>query len=350
MIELLNLLPWLLTLVALLLFWSYPRALVRVVAWLPVVAIATSLTWVATGFEPLRLPWLFLGARIGLDENAAALLFGLALVWLTGSLLAIRYLSARALSMRFFRFWFLAMAGSFGACMALDPASFYLFYALMGLSAWGLIDYHRNPNARKAGLAYLVLALLGEVLILVGLLFVSTGIEPLPAIAWIGLLIGFGIKVGLVGFHGILPLIYHAATAPAAVVLAGAMASVGFLGWLRFLPLGLHAEPYWGSVWMIAGGLAVAIGLLAGLFQKLPRAILGYSSIMQFGMLTFVVGAGLSDPRLWLGLSSAVVIYLIGHGWVKTLLILGGSISSKAALISTAPAPFWLRRYSQGHL
>ncbi len=314
--------PWLLPILALLIGWSSLRVLTRAALWTPVLAVGVVLIWLKERFEVLDLHWLFLGSQIGLDEQGAALLFGVAMVWLAGALLAVRHLRARTLSVRFFRFWLLALSGSLGAILALDPASFYLFYAVMGLSAWGLIDYHRNTGSRLVGLIYLLIAFLGEVLILVGLLFVATGLEPLPSFAWIALLIGFGLKVGLVGLHGILPLIYHAATPPAAVVLAGAMATIGFLGWLRFLPLGLHAEPFWGSVWMIAGGAAVLIGLLLGLTQRHARAILGYSSIMQYGMLTFVVGTILAKPALWPTLAPLITLYLIGHGWVKALLML----------------------------
>ena len=61
------------------------------------------------------------------------------------------------------------------------------------------------------------------------------------------LVIGFGIKLGVVPLHFWLPLAHPVAPTPASAVLSGAMIKAGLLGWMRFLPLGEVAMPKWGA-------------------------------------------------------------------------------------------------------
>ncbi|MGE4294640.1 MAG: proton-conducting transporter membrane subunit [Campylobacterales bacterium] len=310
---------WAAPLAALLCGLFSSRWMIRLAPPAALVSAAVAIVWLQTGFGPLDLPWLFAGVRLGLDEGGAAFLFGGSLAWLMAALLAQRSLKAKELSPRFFAFFLAAMAGAQGACVAPEAGSFYTFYAVMGLAAWGLIDYHRDPKARRVATLYLAFALLGEALILIGLLFVATGISPLPAVAWVCLIAGFGIKTGLIGFGGLLPLIYHAAPVSGAMALSGAMAAVGFLGWLRFLPLG-QTEPFWGTVLMALGGAGMVFGLLMGLTQNLCKAVLGYASVFQTGLLLAVLGAVLKNPAPWVYLAGIIPLYAVAHALIKALL------------------------------
>lgn len=310
---------WLFPLLALISGLFSTRLMIRLTPVAPLISLAAAIIWLQTRFEPLDLPWLFAGVRLGLDDGSAVFLFGGALAWLMAALLAQRSLKARELSPRFFAFFLAAMAGAQGAVAAPEAGSFYTFYALMGLSAWGLIDYHRDPKARRVATIYLGFALLGEALILIGLLFVSSGLSPLPDVAWVCLIAGFGIKTGLIGAQGLLPMIYHAAPVSAAMALSGAMAGVGLLGWLRFLPLG-QGEPFWGAVLTVLGLAGMAAGIVLGLLQTVPRAVLGYASALQTGLVLLVLGAALKNPGLWPQLALALPLYAVAHALIKALL------------------------------
>jgi len=187
-----------------------------------------------------------------------------------------------------------------------DIASFYSFFAIMTFAAYGLVVHDGSPQARRAGRIYLVMAVLGEMALLAGLLPVrfrgakrhASGAAPAIADAEnrnliLGLLIaGFGVKAGLPLLHFWLPLAHPVAPTPASAVLSGAMIKAGLLGWLLTLPLSETALPQWGTLMIMVGALASIGAALIGVCQHQAKAVLAYSSISQMGLITIMVGGG----------------------------------------------------------
>jgi formate hydrogenlyase subunit 3/multisubunit Na+/H+ antiporter MnhD subunit len=289
----------------------------RLAPWTPLPALALALA--APIPYDIDLPWLLLGTRLGLDETGRVFLLLTALIWLAAGVYARAWLAGDPRRHVFAGFFLLAEAGNLGVCLALDAPAFYFCFALMSLSAYGLVVHDHSAAAWRAGRVYLVLAIAGEALILAGLLLAAAG-HPLAAAS---LIAGFGAKTGLPLMHVALPLAYAAAPPPAAAVLAGAMIKAGLLGWLRFLPLGEVALPDAGSALMLAGLVAIALGSVVGLAQRGPGALLAYSSIAQMGQLALAVGAGLLAPKLWPLLAPAVALYALHHALAKAALFLG---------------------------
>lgn len=282
---------------------------------------------------PLELPWLLLGVRLGLDETGRVFLFFTTALWLLAGVYARHYLAGDPRRTRFFAFYLLTMSGNLGLIVAQDVLSFYLFFALMSFSAYGLVVHNRDAQALRAGRVYIALVVLGEVLLFAGLVTGAWNMATLGLADFAGaaqsnlvialLLVGFGIKAGALPLHVWLPLAYSAAPTPASAVLSGAMINAGLLGWLRFLPLGQAALPEW-SVLLIAAGIGAALyGVLIGLVQDDPKAVLAYSSISQMGLMTIAVGVGAAAPETWPLCLSVILIYALHHAFAKGALFLG---------------------------
>lgn len=305
-------------LAAVLLWFPVTRTLAsRIAPWAPLPALALALA-APIPYE-IELPWLLLGTRLGLDETGRVFLLLTSLIWLAAGVYARAWLADDPRRHTFAGFFLLAAAGNLGVCLALDAPAFYFCFALMSLSAYGLVVHEHSAAASRAGRVYLVLAITGEALILAGLMLAAAG-HPLAAAS---LIAGFGAKTGLPLLHVALPLAYAAAPPPAAAALAGAMINAGLLGWLRFLPLGDAVLPEAGSALMLAGLAAIALGSLVGLAQRDPGALLAYSSVAQMGQLALAVGAGLVAPPLWPLLAPAVALYALHHALAKAALFLG---------------------------
>ena len=288
--------------------------------WAPLPALILALA----AREPLLLdlPDVLTGLQLGLDDTGRMFLLFTSLIWLAAGWFVRGWLMDDPRRARFMVFFLLTQAGNLGACLALDAAGFYAFYALMSFAAYGLVAHDNDAPARRAGRIYLVLAVAGEMLILTGLLL-ALGLAPDHPWAVACLVLGFGVKVGLPLLHVSLPLAYAAAPAPAAAVLAGAMIKAGVLGWLRFLPLGDAALPDAGQLLMLAGGVAIVGGSVIGLMQRQPGAILAYSSVAQMGHFALGVGAALAVPELWPLIAAALVVYAAHHALAKAALFLG---------------------------
>jgi formate hydrogenlyase subunit 3/multisubunit Na+/H+ antiporter MnhD subunit len=309
--------------------------LARVYAWSALPALALAL------LAPVDLhrefTWLLLTIRLGVDATGRIFLFFTALLWLLSGLFGRHYLAEDRHRHRFFFFYLLAMGGNLGLILAQDMAGFYLFFALMSFSSYGLVIHNGDAEALRAGRIYIYLVVFGEVLLFSGLVILydltgSLNLSEVAAAPPDGLLfalifLGFGIKAGALPLHVWLPLAHPAAPTPASAVLSGAMIKAGLLGWIRFLPLGEVGVPEWGSLCMVAGVFAAFFGVLMGVLQTNPKTVLAYSSISQMGLMTIGIGVGFTRPELWPVAHAAVITYALHHAFAKGALFLGVGVA-----------------------
>lgn len=284
-----------------------------------------------TGAE-VHLPWLVQETSLHLDHVARVFLGFTSALWLAAGWYARGYLADDANPARFAAFFLLAMTGNFGLIIAGDIPTFYCGFALMGLASAGLVLHRGDAEATRAGRMYLALAMLGEVLILSGFVFlaVAGGTTEIAALhrevfsrpALVLLLAGFGIKAGALSLHFWLPLAHPAAPVPASAVLSGAMIKAGLLGWIRFLPLGDAAVPGCGYTLITAGLAAALLGTFVGVVQSNPKTVLAYSSIGQMGIIMSGLGIAAVRPEAWPEIQAAILIYATHHALAKGSLFL----------------------------
>jgi formate hydrogenlyase subunit 3/multisubunit Na+/H+ antiporter MnhD subunit len=260
------------------------------------------------------------------DQPGALMLSATAILWCIGGFAASKFLADRADAPRFALWWLLTLTGSVGVFIAGDVASFYLFYALASLPAYGLIVFDGDVTEQRAGRYALVAALLGEGLILAAFVMlvaaangesiaIESVIDAMSAATGSGLMftlliLGFGLKIGLVPLHGWMPMSYAAGPLVAAAVLSGATSKAGIIGLIRFLPLD-SAFPFWGNVLLSAGLVSAFYGVILGLTQTNARSVLAYSSISQLGQMAAVLGAGMTSGIP--GAATPVAFYAVFH-------------------------------------
>ncbi len=319
-----------------------PRGWTRtVMPWAPLPVLLAALL----GVPKFDYSWLLPGAVLGLDDLSLRLLPATAILWLSAGLVAHRYLAPDRRRDYFFVWFALAMTGNFLLLAAMDAVLFYLGFALMSFSSYGLVVHANDKRSRHAGRFYIAMVVFGEVCVISGLLLLASRVEtafaamqasltvgdPARNHLIMGLLItGFGIKAGLVGLHFWLPLAHPVAPAPASAVLSGAMIKAGVVAWLRFFPLGDAVIPGWGLALVLAGLLTALYGVLVGVGQREPKTVLAYSSVSQMGLIGMAVGLGLMFPQAWPALLVAIVIFIVHHGLVKGSLFLGAGLVAHA--------------------
>jgi hydrogenase-4 component B len=334
----------------LLLVWALPLSLTllagqRYASWTTVIAPLPAL--LAAAIVPVgssvSIAWLLLGVELGMDDTGRVFLLFSGLLWLIASLYAAGSLAKDHKATRFRFFFLLAMAGNLGLIVAQDAVSFYLGFTLMGLAVYGLIAHPASQRARRAARRYLVWTIAGEMLLFVAIVMLAaqhSGVvsfsvlqsSPPGGFMVLLLLIGFGIKLALPGLHLWLPQAYAVTPTPAVAVLSGSMINAGLLGWLRFLPPGDVALANWGQALLVAGITGICFGTIAGLLQRSPRLLLGYSSISKMGVLTTGMGAALVWPETAPVIIVAVVIYAAHHALVKGALFLGLGLVERGGL------------------
>ncbi|TVR57477.1 MAG: NADH/ubiquinone/plastoquinone (complex I) [Candidatus Competibacteraceae bacterium] len=285
-----------------------------------------------------------------LDPAGAILLGVAALLWSAAGFYAWTYLRDEPHQGRFAVYWLLTLTGSLGVFITADLFTFYLAFALVSLAAYGLVIFDGTPRARRAGIIYLVLALLGEVALLMGFVLLAVAIPgdslairdavaALPDSPWRDptvalLIVGFGLKMGLVPLHVWLPVAHPAAPMPASAVLSGAIIKAGVIGLIRFLPFETPL-PDWGAILTVVGLFTAFYSVAIGITQSNPKTVLAYSSVSQMGFVAAVLGMGLA-----VGLSGTamlvVVFYAAHHLLAKGALFLAVGVAA-----ATGPRRLW---------
>jgi formate hydrogenlyase subunit 3/multisubunit Na+/H+ antiporter MnhD subunit len=333
----------------------YPRLRSMVISYAPWSALpALVLALWNPPHTALEVSWLFIGIRLGLDDVGQSFMIVTALLWTLAGVSARASFIAGSNSHRLFFVYLVTLTGILGLFMAQDLPTFTLFYALMTFAAYALIIVDNTTAAKRAGRIYLILAVAGEALLLEAVLLITSisgnqDISQIPAAVAVGaapernliiglLLAGFGIKMGLFPLHAWIPLAYTATPTAIGAVLSGSMLMAGFLGWIRFLPLGGEVMPEWGLACIIAGIVTLLYGVVVGLTQHNPRTILAYSTISQAGLMTTGIGMGMIMPDLWLRIDHLVLLYALHLALVMGGLFLGVGVARKAT------GPVWQYR------
>ena len=316
--------------------------------WLPVAA--AGLVGVAAGVTPagaeVALDMVLLGLHGSLDAQTRMLLAATALIWVAVTVAQVRRRTCEHETDGVRDGLLLtAMGGNVWVLLSDDASGFFLGYALMGLSAAILIlrpGYLREGGgpaglgparlARTATLYALALTVLGESLLLAGLmraaadapdLLLSSLRDHADPQAMGLILLALGIKFAVPGVHFYLPLAYGAAPAPVAAALGGAVMSAGIAALAALSPWGRAGFESLGAALLVLGTLAAFYGVAMGLPQRLPRALLGYSSMSQMGLVLMLSGWMLSRPAVSEVVAANLLLaFAVHHGLVKAALLL----------------------------
>ncbi|BDE08245.1 hypothetical protein WPS_35210 [Vulcanimicrobium alpinum] len=208
---------------------------------------------------------------------------------------------------------------------------------------WAIAFAGERENADRAAYFTLVIthaagaALLGALLILtvhsgsrvsdvaVGWAHLS---PQMAGLVFVGLLAGFGAKIGIFPLQGWMPYGYPAAPGPLAALMAGGALNVGFYGLERFVVSAPVAVPTWWSVLVLAlGAFGAILGVMWALAQRDMRMLAAFSSVENAGIILVGIGVALagravSQPFLvGFGLAAAAV-QILAHAIAKSTLFL----------------------------
>ena len=233
------------------------------------------------------------------------------------------------------------LAAMAGFCLTGDLFNLFVFFELMAVSAFALAAHDtRSPGALGSALNFAITNTVGAFLVLIGIamLYSRTGAlnlaqigrqlaaggpaDRLVVVALSVLLAGFLIKAAVVPFHFWLIDTASAGPVPLAVVLAGALDTLGVYAiariyWTVFaVPVAGHHRAV-QAVLIGIGALSAAAGGGLAVTLRQPRRRLAFVMVAHTGIL--LIGIGCLTAR---GVAGSAV-YAVGDGVVKASLWAG---------------------------
>jgi hydrogenase-4 component B len=228
--------------------------------------------------------------------------------------------------------------------LANDAYAFMVAWETMALSSYFLVTtQHGDPEIRRAGFLYLIVAHLGAIAILLSFgvmqggswLFTFDAMReahlrpPWAAIAFVLALIGFGAKAGLVPLHVWLPEAHPAAPSPVSALMSGVMLKTAVYGILRvtFDLLGT-ADWWWGLLPLGIGLFTALFGVIFAAAQTDMKRLLAYSSVENIGIIFTALGlaivfAGVGMRSVSTLALVALLYHSLNHAFMKSLLFAG---------------------------
>lgn len=298
--------------------------------------------WLLAGFDSSSAAFQFFETRPWNPRVGSSLAIGvdgisLPMVVLTTVLTFVSVLASRAIrdgARVYFALVLVLETSVLGVFTARDWSLFYVCWEMTLIPLFFLIDRLGGANRHRAALNFVLYTMGGSVFMLVALLLLydaapghsfamgdmAAGGASLPVntqiLVFVGLLLGFGVKMPIVPLHGWLPLAHVEAPSPVSILLSGVLLKMGSYGLIRAagtLPAAVLALQDWLA--MLAFFSLIYGGVLAWRQTDL-KAMIAYSSISHMGVVLLGIAA-LNTA----GLTGAVT-QMVAHGLTAGLLFL----------------------------
>lgn len=262
-----------------------------------------------------------------------------AFMWFCAALLSPQYFKGHHNIGRYYFFFLITLGATMGVFLSADLITTFIFFEIMSFASYAWVVHEQDKDAMSAGKTYLTIAVLGGMVLLMGLFLlysitgtlviselydavISAGSSTKLYAAAFCMLFGFGAKAGLFPMHIWLPKAHPVAPAPASALLSGVLTKSGVFGMLIITANIMRGDHLWGYTLLILGAITMVLGAVIAVFSVNLKRTLACSSLSQIGFIT----VGVSCVCL-LGEENALaangtVLYMLNHSMVKLALFL----------------------------
>lgn len=264
-----------------------------------------------------------------------------AFMWMMTGLFSRDYFRHYRNRNRYYFFYLLTLGATMGVFLSGDLYTTFLFFEVMSLTSYVWVVHDEKPAAMKAGEIYLAIAVIGGLVMLMGLFLLSDAAGTLRMSELYGavcrampeksgqiyaagfcMLFGFGAKAGMFPLHVWLPKAHPVAPAPASALLSGILTKTGIFGVLVISAEIFRYDVRWGRLILCLGVVTMFGGALLAVCSIDLKRTLACSSMSQIGFI--LTGIGMMEL---LGTENALavrgtILHMVNHSLIKLVLFM----------------------------
>lgn len=268
-----------------------------------------------------------------------------AFMWMMTGIFSREYFKHYRNRNRYYFFFLLTLSATVGVFLSGDFYTTFIFFEIMSLTSYVWVVHDEKPAAMKAGEIYLAIAIIGGLVMLMGLFLLYDAVGTLRmselhdaiAAVWAEkqaqiyiaggcMLFGFGAKAGMFPLHIWLPKAHPVAPAPASALLSGILTKTGVFGVLVVSAEMFRYDPQWGKLVLCLGVITMFGGALLAVFSVDLKRTLACSSMSQIGFI--LVGVGMMEL---LGTENALavrgtILHMVNHSMIKLVLFMAAGV------------------------
>ena len=293
--------------------------------------------------------FLVTGLSFEVDGFKSAYAVITALMWAGTTLFAPEYFEHEKEGLeRYWLFNLMTLGATEGVMLSGDLMTAFIFFEILSFTSFTWVIHEQTKDAVKAGYTYLFIAVIGGLVLFMGLALLYHEIGTLSFMdlraaadacpnrsmiraAGFCILLGFGCKAGMFPVHVWLPKAHPVAPSPASALLSGVLTKVGIYGILMITLHALVEDFLFGAVVLIAGLITMFLGAVLGVFSVNLKRTLACSSMSQIGfiltgvgMLTMLSAAG-SEEGYAIALPG-LMLHMVNHSIIKLTLFMAAGV------------------------
>lgn len=262
------------------------------------------------------------------------------LMWMMTLILSREYFMSHDHRNRFYFYMLWTLGATVAVFFSANLYTTFIFFEIMSFTSYAWVAQEENEASLKAAGTYLAVAVIGGLVMLMGLFLVyhelgtlemaqlsqalmsEGGRTPVIYAAGVCMLFGFGAKAGAFPLHIWLPKAHPVAPAPASALLSGILTKTGIFGILVITTNLFCHDPAWAGMILVIGELTMFGGALLAVFSIDLKRTLACSSMSQVGFILVGVGMqGLLGDENALAIHGTM-LHMINHSLIKLVLFM----------------------------
>lgn len=280
------------------------------------------------------------GLSLKLDGFRSLYVLVASFMWLMTGLMSGEYFAHYQNRTRYYLFNQITLMATLGVFMSDDLYTTFIFFEIMSLSSYPWVAHDENKGAMSAAATYLIIAVFGGMVTLMGLFMAyhtigSLSFDVLTAargrsdmiVPAALILVGFGAKAGLFPLYVWLPQAHPVAPAPASALLSGVLTKTGVFGMLVICLRLMCGNAAFGNVMLALGLITMLLGALLALFSTNLKRILACSSMSQIGYITVGIAMAVLLGQHHASVpASGAVMHMVNHSVLKLTLFMAAGV------------------------